>query len=215
MFSHFLDASAAGAGVAPLSNVTGADESSGLDVLACDVPTDLATSTHPVPRLVPGEIGDWDTVHLTYDLYLPLAGWPIGSQVDAFSCQGNPGRVYDANVYRHPILVGRSAGGPGRVVVYWSPSCSAGAEDYGIYEGTLGSWYSRGPVTCADADLDFQEDIPVQAADSYYLVVPHNYADEGSYGIRSVPPLTRPAERPQAASPASPCYASRVITSCP
>jgi len=41
-----------------------------------------------------------------------------------------------------------------------------------------------------------QEDIPVQAADSYCPVVPHNYAEEGSYGIRSVPPLGPPAERP-------------------
>lgn len=73
---------------------------------------------------------------------------------------------------------------------------AAGAEDQGIYEGTLGSWYDRGPVTCANAGLDFQEDIPMQAADSYCLVVPHYYADEGSYGFRSVPPLAPAAERP-------------------
>jgi len=213
VFSLFFDASAAGTGVALSGNVTGADAAPGLSIFALDIPTDLAPSTGPV-TYIPGDIADWDGAG--FNLFDSLAGWPLSSEVDGFSCQANPGRVYDRVVYALPIKMNKSLLSPGNVVLYWAPSCSSGAEDYGIYEGTLGTWYSHRKILCVDVGADFQEDFTPQAVDSYYLVVPHNWADEGAYGV-DFDPTRVPSriERPQAALPADRCTLTQVVTPCP
>jgi hypothetical protein len=214
-YTVFFDASASGAGIALSGNVTGADWSAGLDVLALDVPTDLLPSAGPV-TYVPGDIAAWDGSIPTYLLFDQLANWPLSSEVDAFSCQGNPSRVYDRVVYHFPITLGKSPLVPGDIDINWSPSCSAGAEDYGIYEGTIGSWYSHRRKTCTDPVPAFTERITPQNANSYYLVVPHNLAEEGSYCkdyvIVGVPVET---ERPQPALAADRCVVTQILTPCP
>ena len=82
------------------------------------------------------------------------------------------------------------------VSVTRSASCSVGVEDYGIHEGTIGAWYSHDDIDCSDDGADLTEVVNYDAGNVYYLVVPHNANDEGSYGRRSVPPLPAPAERP-------------------
>jgi hypothetical protein len=88
----------------------------------------------------------------------------------------------------------------------WSASCSSGAEDYGIYEGTLGTWYSHTQIDCADAGNDLVEQITPAVGSNYYLVVPHGKA-EGSYGLNSAG-----AERPVGAAV---CATPQILTPCP
>ena len=48
------------------------------------------------------------------------------------------------------------------------------------------------------------------AGDRYYLVVPYNLKDEGSYGLTSAH-----VERPQAAGADSRCVVAQNLTACP
>ena len=169
IFTLYFDASTAGLGVATSDNVTGADESYGKPVLAMDVPSDLMPATGPNPLLI-GWFADWDGTN--FNVFDALANWPLSSEVDALSCQGNPGRVYDRVVYQNPIRLDKPVPFSGPITLSWSPSCSSGAEDYGIYEGTLGSWYSHKKKICSDVGLDFTETFLPQPAASDRCVVP-------------------------------------------
>lgn len=88
-------------------------------------------------------------------------------------------------------LTGAKAGAS--ITLNWLPSCSVGDTDYEVYEGILGSWASHVPVTCNSGGLTAT--FPPAAGSSYYLVVPRNAGNEGSYGKNSVG-----VERPASAS---------------
>lgn len=77
-----------------------------------------------------------------------------------------------------------TAGGE-TITLSWSASCSAAASDYGIHEGMLGNWYSHTRIDCADDGGDRTEQVSTSPGNAYYLLVPHNAADEGSYGTGS------------------------------
>lgn len=77
----------------------------------------------------------------------------------------------------------------------WGSSCSAGATNYAIYEGSLaslrsGTW-DHAPSSCA-AGLDRSEDLTPGAGDRYFLVTPTTPALEGRLG-RSSSGALRPA----------------------
>jgi hypothetical protein len=99
-----------------------------------------------------------------------------------------PGYVVDG------LRLASSAAVLGGLTLTWPASCSPGAVDYAIYEGTIGDFHSHAKKTCSDSHGDLKEDIIPQLADSYYLVVPLTVTDEGSYGLdwdgveRQVPP---------------------------
>ena len=82
----------------------------------------------------------------------------------------------------------------GDLTITWAASASAGAEDYGIYEGAIVSpWiYNHARVVCADTGVPFTEEITPGSGDRYYLVVALNPDLEGSYGRHS-----NNTERPQ------------------
>ncbi len=63
----------------------------------------------------------------------------------------------------------------------WAGSCSGGDNDFGVYEGAIGSWASHVPVACSTAGLTTTTFAPA-APSSYYLVVPTDGISEGSYG---------------------------------
>jgi hypothetical protein len=193
-----FDASAAGTGVPLTGNVIGADSSADLVVLAFDVPTDLGPPG--VTTYLPGELVSWDGA--SYALYESLVGWPISSQVDGVSCPANPGIVPTT------ILMGKSVT-PGDLTITWSASCSEGGTDYGIYQGTIGTWYDHASIDCSDAGGDLTEDITPAAASSYYLVVAHNTREEGSYGVAS-----SLVERPVGFG-GGVCAPDQVVTPCP
>ena len=66
----------------------------------------------------------------------------------------------------------------------WLPSCSSADNDYGIYEGTIGSWTSHAPVTCTTGGATNHTFTP-GAGSRYYLLSPNNGNTDGSYGVDS------------------------------
>lgn len=79
------------------------------------------------------------------------------------------------------LTVTRGAGTS--ITLDWFPSCSSADNDYEVYEGLVGSWYSHVPVTCATGGTTAT--FSAAAGNRYYLVVPTNGTTEGSYGKSS------------------------------
>ena len=125
--------------------------------------------------------------------------------VDGMSCGGNPGRI--------PANIMLDKAGGGNVQIKWSASCSQGAADYGIYEGTIGSWYSHRSLDCLDNGTPLEEVISPGGGSQYYLVVPYNGCrGEGSYGLCKTGVCLAGDERPKGAAT---CAAPHVVTCCP
>lgn len=188
-----FDASATVPPVPISSDVTAADFRPPLTVFSFDVPTTLGAAT-----FLPGQIDSWNGA--AFGLFEPLAGWPRSSYVNALSLLVGPGTV-PVNMRVHRLLLDGS-----QVQLVWGAGCSAGDEDYGIYEGAIGSWYSHSLVDCNDALGDLMEDIGTTSGDRYYLVTPKNPSDEGSYGVDSAG-VQRPVGAPA-------CIPTQVIA-CP
>jgi len=172
----FFDASAAVPPVPLSDNVTGADFEGGRTILTFDVPTAIAS-----PDFLPGELVSWDGVAFA-SYYLPAA-WPISSRVDALAFPPDPGSVPRVGPPR--LTLAKTVAFPPSIELRWGASTSAGAEDYGIYEGTVGAWYSHTAIDCHDNGADLREVITPGGGNRYYLVVPHNPNVEGSYGTDS------------------------------
>ena len=99
-----------------------------------------------------------------------------------------------------------ASAGFGDIALTWTASCAAADRDYGVYEGTIGSWYSHVARACSTAGATSTFLTP-QTASAYYLVVPQNSAFEGAYGK-----ATSGTERPQAAFA---CAPRQVLPVCP
>ena len=78
-----------------------------------------------------------------------------------------------------PLIVDRAADGD--LHLSWGASCLFSDQDYEIYEGSLGAYYSHYRLHCTTAGLTSKAITP-DLGDTYYLVVPRNTAHEGSYG---------------------------------
>jgi hypothetical protein len=63
----------------------------------------------------------------------------------------------------------------------WTASCSAADSDFEVYEGTLGNFQSRAPLSCSTGGALSWTFSP-GSGDTYYLVVPRLTTTEGSYG---------------------------------
>ena len=193
-FSLFFDASATSPPVPSSSNVIGADVRGALTVLSFDVATSLGGSTYPRGALV-----SWNGV--AFATFYNDPSWPASSHADALAFLPSPGSVPVT------ISVGKSSRTSGDLTVSWAASCSSGAEDYGIYEGVLGSWNSHVSVDCSDDGADLTEEITPAAGSRYYLVVPQNPNDEGSFGTDS-----DGMERPPGAAM---CIGTQSVNTCP
>jgi hypothetical protein len=96
-----------------------------------------------------------------------------------------PGRVPNGGeLPGTPLLLGRNAGVPSDVDLNWSASCSPGGVDYAIYQGDIGSWFTRTPEVCSTGGA-LAATITPGSGSSYYLVVPLAARSEGSYGVDS------------------------------
>jgi hypothetical protein len=190
-----FDASASGIGVATSSNVIAGARAGGRTLLSFDVPTDVGPPG--VTTYKPGQIVAWSGG--SYSLFQTLSGWPISSGVAGLAWGGNPGRV--------PPTIHVDKAGGGNLTVSWTTSCSQGADDYEIYEGTIGAWYSHTSKVCTDTAHDLAETFAPAAGSDYYLVVPRNSVEEGSYGANS-----GGVERPVGTAQ---CVTPQVLTPCP
>jgi hypothetical protein len=82
----------------------------------------------------------------------------------------------------------------GEVILTWGSSCITSDTDYEIYEGQVGDFTSHVPAFCSTGGATTKTFAPFEG-DWYYLIVPTNGVEEGSYGSDS-----DQAERPQGAS---------------
>lgn len=169
VFSSFFDATAASPPIPTTSNVIGADVRAGLMVVTFDIPTTLGGST-----FLPGELVAWDGA--SFASFYQDTSWPLSSRANALAFLPDPVEVPAT------ITVAKSGGD---LSIAWATGCSAGSEDFGIYEGVIGSWSSHRYIDCSDDGGDMMELIAPRPGDRYYLVVPHNPNDEGSYGTES------------------------------
>ena len=89
---------------------------------------------------------------------------------------------------------------PGSLLLTWDPPCNDATvpnQDYAVYQGTIGQWTSFASVTCTTGhERSWLLENP--PAGLFWLVVPQNSANEGSYGQATS------GDRPPAASPCKP-----------
>lgn len=152
----------------------------------------------------------------SYDLFLapadPGGTPPFPQQCPAVTatCSFNPAirKVFpeqDAGDVGDTLRVAYGAA-PGDLHLTWGPSCTRTDGDYGIYEGTLGSWYSHQAIHCSTGGATSATVTP-RPTNAYYLVAPHNAFYEGHYGKNSAGAM-RPqgggACEPQQAAPTCP-----------
>lgn len=114
------------------------------------------------------------------------------------------GRVPDgAQVPGTPLTVEQATGGQLRLT--WGDSCLPTDNDFEIYEGTLGAFYSHTMKFCTTSGATTSTFLPGPGS-TYYVVVPRNGPREGSYGINS-----NAVERP----PGVPACLAQEIAVCP
>jgi hypothetical protein len=81
-------------------------------------------------------------------------------------------------------------------------------DDYGVYEGQLGNWYSHAQVNCTDQDLSpLSEAIRAQPGNRYFLITTHDRTETPA-GFDS-----SSQERPQAA-PGQRCVTVQATAVC-
>ncbi len=90
------------------------------------------------------------------------------------------------------------------LTLQWGASCVSSDNDYEVYAGTLGSYYSHAPKMCTTGGAT-SATLSGEFGNRYYLVVPRNVGFEGSYGDGNG------AERSAAAT----ACATRMIAGCP
>ncbi len=171
-FSLYFDASAASPPIPRTTNVNDAALLGSTLILTFEAPVTLAGTTYRQ-----GELVSWDgTAFASY--YLDPA-WPKGVALGGLALIAAPGEVSNTLMVDKTVLV------PGNIRLRWKPSCSIGGEDYGIYQGKLGAWYSHKALDCHDDGAPLVEEVTPAAGNTYYLVVPMNPGAEGSYGAAS------------------------------
>ncbi len=141
--------------------------------------------------------GFWIFAYAAFQDRAPYANLRIATRTNSPSGGSTPGRCEGLLANKNPNGVDLD--------LLWGPSCLAGA-DYGIYEGTLGTWYSHEAVQCSTGGTTSATIRPA-GGDRYFLVVPNDPTYEGSYGTDSAG-----AERP--AAPGA-CRAVQDVGACP
>jgi hypothetical protein len=87
----------------------------------------------------------------------------------------------------------------GDLELSWGDSCQFIDSDYEIYEGSLDNMNGHQPLFCTTLGQTTKVFEPTPDQDSYYLVVPSNASQEGSYGRDS-----DGAQRPASTTPCRP-----------
>jgi hypothetical protein len=102
-----------------------------------------------------------------------------------------------------PLTLGKDE--TGDVTLAWGKSCVSSDLDYAIYEGALGDFGNHTSTLCSTGGATSQTLTPL-AGDRYYLVVPMNGSEEGSYGTSGAG-----VERPTAVAACLP----QALATCP
>ena len=94
----------------------------------------------------------------------------------------------------------------------WGSSCVTSDEDYVVYRGVLGDYDSHLPMTCSTGGATALT-IPATGSSAYYLVVPRNPLQEGSYGTASNGTPRPPSTNPCLPQSIAPCGAQGLVSS--
>ena len=130
--------------------------------------------------------------------------WVIRAVVDCGSGAVGPGSVPNGgDTPGVPLLMDLTEGG--LLNLTWSDSCSASDNDYEVYHGFMFAYYSHFSKLCTTGGATTATFAP-DSFDRYYLVVPTDGAQEGSYGRDS-----DGIERPQGGGA---CHSAQTVT-CP
>ena len=86
----------------------------------------------------------------------------------------SPGGIVDG------LLVSKGAGD--EVTLNWNASCAALDNDYGVYEGDIGNYYSHTAVGGLCTTAGATSATFTSTGSKYYLVVPADASNEGGYG---------------------------------
>jgi len=70
------------------------------------------------------------------------------------------------------------------VTLDWDGSCNAQDGDYAVYQGAIGDFTSHESLLCSTGGATTQTLTPGSGS-VYFLVVPNNGTNEGSYGVRT------------------------------
>jgi hypothetical protein len=95
-------------------------------------------------------------------------------------CGGSHGSVPDGVLVAGSPLAAELVDG-GDVRLTWTASCAASDDDYAVYEGAIGSYYSHDTKICTTGGATTATITP-DPGSVYYLVVPRDAVGEGSYG---------------------------------
>ena len=93
------------------------------------------------------------------------------------------GRVPDGFALPGDELIIGKAGGD-QITLSWGDSCLDSDNDYAVYEGCLGDHYTHTTFICTTGGDTTATFNPFPTS-TYYIVVPNNGLNEGSYGTRS------------------------------
>lgn len=127
--------------------------------------------------------------------------WVFYVRYRRVNCIAGNGSVPDGDlVAGTPMTATRTAGG--QVELAWSASCAAGDDDYEIYEGDLGVFYSHAAKLCTTGGATTATITPGTSS-RYFVVVPRSATNEGSYG-RDGSGVERPPAIATCKTPATP-----------
>ena len=140
-------------------------------------------------------IRDVDQVRYFYGdptFFFIFQQWFLGldnARITEAACEALAGAVPDGDEVPGTMLTIQKTPGT-NLRLFWGVSCQGCDTDYGVYEGSLGNYYDHSLNSCSSAGVAAKVVIPA-AGSTYYLVVPSNGLNEGSYGRDS-----EGAERP-------------------
>lgn len=109
--------------------------------------------------------------------------WFLGldnARITESACESSAGAVPDGADVPGTMLTLRKALGTG-VRLFWGASCNGCDSDFGVYEGPLGDYDAHVAIGCSTGGIQATIVSPA-AGDRYFLVVPSNGRNEGSYG---------------------------------
>ncbi len=168
VFLYYVDASVFGfsEGV----NICGIE----FDVDAIYITLDEPDTAPAGGPFLPGDIikFNWSTT----TLWFRDPSFPKYSKFDGISFDGPPGDTQNLTL--------KKIGSATNLELNWTASPCASTDDYGIYEGTIGNWYSHNKTLCSTGGLTTAQ-ITASSGNLYYLVVPLNRTLEGAYGKSS------------------------------
>ncbi len=139
-----------------------------------DIPVFLASAT-----FAPGEIIQFGGGFLSTPFFND-GSFPTGTGMTDFALPGSPGTAPDGTVSSVPLTMSKATPAGTSVNVSWGTARSSEATSCGLYEGTLGSWYSHTALACLGSTNSAT--LSPSSGNRYYLVVPHNGDYEGGYG---------------------------------